>query len=151
MVEGDDYQVLDANGTDANGARFMLPDPDPGGALSESWTAYSVYVRVRGKPTGSADMRSFIWEESTNTWWYSLDVLDLDRLSYNKFKNVSKELLTVNVAADIVVGGVTYPKGRYYLFDPEVAGLFWGWDYQNSGLKLAQLRFYPQMTEIEDW
>src|SRR3989344_3255891 len=37
LTEGD-FQVLDANGTDANGASFQLPNPDPDG---DGTTVYS--------------------------------------------------------------------------------------------------------------
>lgn len=43
LKEGDDFQVLDANGTDADGAKFQLPDPDPDDDLVLS---YSVYARA---------------------------------------------------------------------------------------------------------
>jgi hypothetical protein len=59
LVEGD-YAVLDANGTDQDGATFQLPAPgldayivgDPGDADVES--DYSVFVRPLGKPGGWA-------------------------------------------------------------------------------------------------
>jgi hypothetical protein len=60
LVEGDDYAVLDANGTDGDGALLQLPDPgldpyvvgDKGDADTES--EYSVFVRPLGKPGGYA-------------------------------------------------------------------------------------------------
>ena len=59
LTEGDDFAVLDKNGTDGEAA-FMLPDPDldpylvgsPGDADTES--AYSVFIRPLGKPGGWA-------------------------------------------------------------------------------------------------
>lgn len=60
LVEGDDFAVLDKNGTDEDGALFQLPDPGfepyvtelPFGFDTE--TDYSVYARPLGKPmTGS--------------------------------------------------------------------------------------------------
>jgi hypothetical protein len=60
LVGEDVFQVLDKNGTDADGAKFMLPPPDldpyntgdPGTADTDS--AYSVFVRPLGKPGGWA-------------------------------------------------------------------------------------------------
>jgi len=60
LIEGDDFAVLDANGTDGNGASFQMPLPgldayivgDPGDADVES--SYSVFVRSLGKPGGWA-------------------------------------------------------------------------------------------------
>jgi hypothetical protein len=61
LVEGDDYAVLDANGTDSNGAILQLPDPglDPylvGGDMTgvDTMSDYSVFVRPLGKPGGWA-------------------------------------------------------------------------------------------------
>lgn len=143
LTKGDDFQVLDANGTDGNGAKFMLPDPDPTPDIPDdpvNATAYSVYIRVLGKPWRTADMRSFIYDSGGNIWYYSGEVLNLERKKGKQsFENVSKELLTVYV-------NIGEGLKRYYLFDPEIEGLLWGWDYQNKGLKLAQLRFYPIPT-----
>jgi hypothetical protein len=46
-----DFQVLDANGTDANGASFQLPNPD---SANSGTTTYSVYARALGTPGGNA-------------------------------------------------------------------------------------------------
>jgi len=54
LTEGN-FQVLDANGTDQNGASFQLPNPDPDG---DGTTTYSVFVRALGKWGGSAIMQS---------------------------------------------------------------------------------------------
>jgi hypothetical protein len=59
LTMGDDFAVLDKNGTDGE-ALFQLPDPDldpyiigePGDADTES--AYSVFIRSLGKPGGWA-------------------------------------------------------------------------------------------------
>jgi len=58
LVEGDDFAVLDKNGTDRDGATFQMPDPgldpyivgDKGSA--DTWADYSVWVRPLGKPGG---------------------------------------------------------------------------------------------------
>ena len=46
-----EYKVLDANGTDNDGAKFQLPRADD---TNDGVTEYSVWVRVLGKPGGSA-------------------------------------------------------------------------------------------------
>ncbi|AKD04266.1 hypothetical protein POKO110462_11855 [Pontibacter korlensis] len=43
------FRVLDANGTDGNGALFQLPSPD---LVNDGITSYSVYARALGKPGG---------------------------------------------------------------------------------------------------
>lgn len=58
LVEGDDFAVLDKNGTDNDGATFQLPDPgldpyvvgDEGDA--DTITNYSIFVRALGSPQG---------------------------------------------------------------------------------------------------
>ena len=60
LVMGDTFDILDANGTDADGATFQMPPPgydaynlsDPGDA--DVWSDYSIYIRSLGKPGGWA-------------------------------------------------------------------------------------------------
>ena len=56
------------------------------------------------------------------------------------FKDVTKELTSLVVC---VVDPVTLVETctRYALFDDDFIDFFW--QYDNFGLKLAQLRFYP--------
>jgi hypothetical protein len=138
LGEGEDFQVLDANGTDGNGAKFQLPDPDPDDDLV---TTYSVYARALGSPGG--------WSQSTTCFvdeygdlYCSSDTLTLVR-GHGKqaFTNVSKELLTVYT--DIDGDGIPERTG---LFDDASYDYFWSYD--NHGLKLAQLRFYPISTDV---
>lgn len=140
LAEGD-FQVLDANGTDGNGAKFQLPNPDPD---NDGITKYSVYIRPLGKVGGKADI--------TTSAYYDADgflLLVESELSVSlergkgkqSFENVSKELLYIYV--DLDGDGVAE---RYPLFDEALQDYFW--DYDNNGLKLAQLRFYPISTDV---
>src|SRR3989344_4307572 len=70
LAEGD-FQVLDANGTDSNGAKFQLPNPDEDG---DGTTSYSVYVRALGKPGGSAKMQSCYTDGQTGDTWCAVDI-----------------------------------------------------------------------------
>jgi hypothetical protein len=54
----------------------------------------------------------------------------------NKFENVTKELLFIYADLD----GVGQAE-RYPIFDPALEGYYW--KYDNNGLKILQLRFYP--------
>jgi len=127
LQEGLDFQVLDANGTDQDGAKFQLPDPDPNDDLVLS---YSVWARALGKPGGESKTTTCYLDES-GVKYCSMDTLTLTRSKGpSKFTNVSKELLT------LYIDGV-----RVGLFDNKAYQYFW--DYDNNGLKLAQLRFYP--------
>lgn len=138
LREGDDFQVLDANGTDGNGAKFQLPDPDPDNDLVLS---YSVYARALGKPGGWSNTTACFVDEYGDTIC-SVDTLTLvRRKGKSTFTNVSKELLTLYLDLD---GDGSLE--RVGLFDEETYQYFW--DYDNHGLKLAQLRFYPIETVI---
>ena len=143
--EGESFQVLDANGTDGNGARFQLPDPDPNDDLV---TEYSVFARALGKPGGHSFMTScfeyFDEELGEYVELCSDETLTLERLRGKMgFQNVSKEVLTLVI--DVDGDGVLERLG---LFDEELYEYFW--EYDNHGLKIAQLRFYPISTDVNE-
>jgi hypothetical protein len=164
LTEGE-FAVLDYDGTDG-AAAFQLPNPDPGDG--SNCTAYSVWIRPLGIPGGKAKIRTcaeqcvlkdpitgecVTWEEVC-----SIEVVELERTKgkVKKFVNVSKELLTicaeVCVAWDPITGECSETEWRrLYLFDPLLRGYFW--EYDNDGLKLAQLRFYMEPTcySDDDW
>ncbi len=138
LAEGDEFRVLDANGTDGDGAKFQLPDPDPDDDLV---TTYSVYARALGRPGGWSQSTTCIVDENGDLYC-SADTLTLIRgHGRQRFSNVSKELLTVY--ADIDGDGIAERVG---LFDDKSYEYFWSYD--NHGLKLAQLRFYPVGTDV---
>lgn len=130
-----DFAVLDANGTDGE-ATFQLPEPD---ATNDGVTDYSVYVRGLGKPGGSAQMKSCYWDQQLATEYCSSGEYILDISAHgnnNKFQNVTNQLLYV--WADIDGDG---DLDRTELFSDPLDTYYWYFD--NSGLKIAQLRFYP--------
>ena len=59
----------------------------------------------------------------------------------SKFTNVSQQLLYLY--ADLDGDGI---DERYSLFDDRLQDYFW--EYDNSGLKLLQLRFYEVSTNV---
>ncbi|HMC56220.1 MAG: hypothetical protein DMD35_02045 [Gemmatimonadetes bacterium] len=139
LTEGS-YQVLDANGTDGTAA-FQLPNPDNGSGQ----LAYSVWVRALGKPGGKASMASCFTELSTATTWCNSGELtvNLNRVSGGqKFVDVSKGLL--QVCADVDADPLVTTLQLVPLFSD--LGTDYFWQYDNSGLKLAQMRFYPIST-----
>lgn len=133
------FGVLDANGTDGNGASFQLPNPDPDG---DGVTAYSVFARALGKPGGKSTTTTCVVDTATNETYCSIYSMVLVRdKGQSRFDNVSKELLFVY--ADTDLDGVLE---RLPLFaDP--LDLYY-WDYTNDGLHLAQLRFYEIATTV---
>ena len=153
LTEGD-FQVLDANGTDANGAKFQLPNPDVDG---DGITSYSVYVRALGKPNGSAKMQS-CYTDATGTWCAvslegGVEQIDISRSTgKSSFENVTKDLLYVDYCASFVdanLDGILTADectniDQVPLFGATADEYFW--EYDNSGLKLAQFRFYEVPT-----
>ena len=139
LIEGPDFQVLDANGTDKNGAYFQMPKPDPDG---DGRSAYSVYARALGKPGGSSKLTTCAIDPVTMEEVCSINSL----ISYrskgqSSFKDVSPELLTIS--ADIDGDG---DIDTVSLFDDRLQDYFWSYD--NRGLKVLQLRFYPISTQL---
>lgn len=143
LSESPDYsfQVLDANGTDGT-ASFMLPNPDPDG---DGTTVYSVWARAVGKPGGQAVITTCATVVDTNEDVCSLESLTVTRTKGSKphFENVSRQLLYIYV--DITDDDIDNPR-LYPLFDEAMYGYFW--DYDNSGLKVLQLRFYEIPTDV---
>lgn len=137
LVEGPadifDFAVLDANGTDGDGAKFQLPNPDP---ENDGVTWYSVYARAVGTPGGKADMTTCAFDPVTQETVCSVAVLKVERTKgQQRFDNVSQELLYIYV--DTNGDG---KAERYNLFNNKFQDYFW--QYDNQGLKVLQLRFY---------
>ena len=135
------FQVLDANATDQNGALFQLPAD-----VSTTWT---VWARALGKPKGTADMTTCATVDVTDplTGAVTTEVLcsltttlHLVRTKNAKFQNVTSSLLFVTLStADQAL--TTCTTSTVALFDSCLQNYFW--NYDNHGLKLLQLRFYP--------
>jgi hypothetical protein len=148
LIEGPDYAVLDANGTDGS-ASFQLPNPDADG---DGVTSYSIFARALGTPGGSVTIATCADADLTEGYYEvcSAEPLTLTRTKGGapKFSNVSAELLTVLVPNDILNadGSVLLAAGRYTIFDDALENYFW--QYDNTGLKLLQLRFYEVPTVL---
>lgn len=156
LTEGD-FAVLDANGTDGTAA-FQLPNPDPDG---DGTTSYSVYVRALGKPGGKATMQS-CYEDVDGTWCAAdfaggVEPITLQHTKggASKFTNVSKDLLYVDYCTawsagpDTILGtadDVCTATSQVPLFGNDLLSYYWSYD--NEGLKLAQLRFYEVPTTV---
>lgn len=132
LEEGDTYQVLDANGTDSDGARFMLPDPDPDDDLV---LAYSIYARALGTPGGQATITTCGYDEFGTEYCSTESRVMVRDRGKPVTVNVTKDLLTIYV--DLDGDG---KLERFAIFDEELEDYFW--NYDNNGCKLVQLRFY---------
>lgn len=155
------YEVLDANGTDGR-AEFQLPDP----AFDDDGNSgYSVYIRALGQPGGNATMttcaevvddpdldlrgRDAKTLEGQADATCSLEQVGLEVATgkgSKKFENVTQELLTMQleIFIDDVASGICV---RVPIFSETLEGEFW--EYDNNGLRLAQVRFYDQATNVE--
>src|SRR5262245_8697558 len=139
--EDDGFYVVDRNATDNDGALFALPNPDPDG---DGTTVYSVFARALGAPGGSAKMNTCVTDASDGGESCSVITLELKRdKGKSQFDNVSKYLLYVY--ADTDGDGIVE---RVPLFDKRFEDFLW--DYTNTGLKLAQLRFYQCASTVPD-
>src|SRR5262245_61190781 len=125
LFEGD-FEVLDGNACDGR-AEFQLPAPGD----------YFIFIRPLGQPGGGAVI-SLCATDLGDPDDASDDVIVCSnghmlerKKGQSKFENVTEELTTVTTADGDVVS----------LFDPALQDYFWNFD--NNGLRLAQLRFYP--------
>jgi hypothetical protein len=133
------FYVVDRNATDNDGALFALPNPDPDG---DGTTVYSVFARALGTPGGGAGMKTYMTDPSDGSEICSVITLELKRdKGKSTFDNVSKYLLYVY--ADTDGDGVVE---RVPLFDKRFQDFLWY--YANTGLKLAQLRFYECASTV---
>lgn len=135
LTEGD-FAVLDANATDGTGA-FQLPNPDPDG---DGITSYSVFSRALAKPGGSSITKTCATDPTDGeTICSTLSMVLVRGTGKSKFTNVSSALLYV--VADIDGDG---RLDKVPLFDDRLQDFFW--QYDNAGLRLAQVRFYEIPT-----
>jgi hypothetical protein len=157
LTEGDVFQVLDANGTDNDSAAFQLPlpaecygtlDADTGDIVTPDTCTvrYTVWIRLLGKPGGDMAMYTCVEDPdlaggymcSDPDWWVEL----ARHKGKSTFTNVSKELLFLSADVD-ADGNLEHVQ----LFDPLFDSYYW--QYDNNGVKLAQMRFYVGDYEIE--
>jgi hypothetical protein len=139
------FGVCDGNGFDpayacdgtvvaSAGAVFQLPcDTVTDTCLSGTSQAYTIWARALGKPDGNATATTCLTALDGVTVICNTDnsVLLVRGSGQQKFKNVTKELTTIVTAL-----------GTISLFQDGFLNFFW--QYDNSGLKLAQVRFYAQ-------
>jgi hypothetical protein len=130
------FQVIDANGTDGS-ASFQLPNPDPD---NDGTTSYSVFARALGKPGGTSSTTT-CFTDSTGTYCSVYSMVLVRNKGGSSWSNVSQQLLYVYVDTD-----GDGKLERYPLFSDPLASYYW--DYDNNGLKLAQLRFYEISTTV---
>ena len=154
-----DFGVIDANGTDGDGAIFGVPDPCVGTSSTDGCTpTYAIWARAKAG-SGSATITTCADEtgagyDGTDDVWCGSNGITLSKQTANKAIDVSNNLLymtiSVNDATDPQLAACidSGPNGtdggadtyNIYLFDRCFENYFW--NYDNNGLKVLELRFY---------
>lgn len=175
----DACQVLDANATDGP-ALLQLPKPglDPyliGGDMDgvDTVSDYSVYVRSLGKPGGFATIttcaelldsnfagllsgeflrvlnRNGEFGGSASIEQVGQEITMRDK-GKSSFTNVTAQLLTIvfKVEVQLADGSIAIDYVRVPIFSDIIQGEYW--EYDNNGLKLLQVRFYPVGTDVSE-
>lgn len=158
-THADEFGVIDANGTDGDGAIFGVPDPCVGTSSTDGCTpTYAIWARAKAG-SGSATITTCADEtgagfDGTDDVWCGSNGITLSKQTANKAIDVSNNLLymtiSVNDATDPQLAACidSGPNGtdgqadtyNIYLFDRCFENYFW--NYDNNGLKVLELRFY---------
>lgn len=150
LQEGD-FAVIDADATDGKGI-FQLPkpentvvtDPVTGEVTSFEPGAYTVWIRAVGTPGGSGTLETcatdpdLIAADATADGYVCSEynvILARDK-GKQTFGDVTQELTTVTYYDSLLDKYITVD-----IFDEQLEGYLW--EFNNNGLKVVQLRFYP--------
>lgn len=138
------FQVIDGNACD--GAIFQLPKNDCTTltVTEVSGCDYDVYIRGLGSPQNNpySQMTTCRIDTTLNEYQCSTETVTVERnKGKSTFSNVTKELTTL--CLDTTLDSVVKCDTRVTLFESDMYQYFW--DYDNHGLRLAQLRFYPRV------
>ncbi len=135
------FQVIDGNACD--GAIFQLPRNEctiDGITVDEDSCDYQVFIRALGSPQNNpyAEMTTCRIDEAAGEFQCSTETVTVQRFKgKSTFDNVTKELTTLCLDTD----ADNVCDTRVLLFEDDNFTYFW--DYDNHGLRLAQIRFYP--------
>ncbi len=152
-----EFQVCDGNGFDAaydcsgkligrgNGAVFQLPcntavPTDFTCDQSKASASYQVWGRALGQPGGSATITTCAFDDLGTLICSSENTLNVFSRGKGKqtFQNVTSALTTLQSVCFDLGGIVTC--GSVSLFNSVLQDYFW--QYDNNGLRLAQIRLY---------
>jgi hypothetical protein len=133
LAPGTDFQVVDGNACDKDGAKFTLPED-----IATNW---EIYARELGKPGGKGEITTCAVDPTTQEVVCSMTSVELERKAGRPlWKKVTYELTTIDYCILQAGGGCIAAQVK--LFDDEFQNYFW--DYDNNGLRLVQLRFYAK-------
>ena len=152
---GEDFQVLDGNATDDDIAIVQVPfefceDYDSG---CQDLLSYDVYAVGLGKPNGAAILTpECAWTDSDYgdcTDALLLDTIEIKRTNNNSNKPKRENItdlfratgcLDMDESGGETSGDICFEN--VWIFNIEQLAYYF-WDYDNNGLKLMQVRFYP--------
>lgn len=177
LVEGEEFDILDANGTDSDGALFQMPAPDLDAynledkGDADTMSAYSIYIRSLGKPGGwatittcaeladstfagllSGKLSSVLNREGLFGGYASVEQVGQDITERPKgksqFYNVTAELTTIVFKVEVELADGTIIVE--YVRVPIFNDIIEGeyWEYDNHGLKLLQVWIYDNSTDV---
>lgn len=136
----DQFQVLDGNACDGE-AIIAVPYQDYG-TLS-----YNVYATALGKPNGKAGVAANITFEEGTYGSLHMGTFDLKRLKGKPKPEDISDIFRASGWIDVDASGDFVPEVDISFNDVWVFNvptlLDYLWQYDNQGLKLMQVRFYP--------
>lgn len=145
FLSSGEFQVLDGNACDGDGAKFQLP-----GDVATHW---NIWARALAKPGGQATMTLCGVDDMGTTsnaddvvfCNTGEDVLSLKRSTGKpQWQNVTSQLTQLTACVDLNNDSIVSADEcrDVDLFAADLYQYFW--DFDNAGLRLAQLRFYPK-------
>jgi len=140
IANPDQFQVLDGNATDGS-ATIAVPFQDYG-TLS-----YNVYATALGKPGGLADVTATVTFEDGTYGSLLMGSFELKRSKGSPKPVDISDIFRADGWIDVDSSGAFDPAVDTSFNDVWVFNvptlLSYLWDYNNQGLKLMQVRFYP--------
>lgn len=140
LNESNTFAVVDCDATDKDGGLFDLPAPNNTYNSDGTWAGpgnYTVWARAVGTPGGNGNITTCATDNTTLEQVCSLNSVLLFRTKGKQsFADVTQQLTAVTYYNATLGKNVTVD-----IFDPSLYGYFWSYD--NNGIKVVQLRFYP--------
>jgi len=132
LSPGTNFYVLDNNALDGKAA-FQLPPP----TTTSGSPQYTVWARAVGTPGGHSSLTTCATDPTTGEQICSLNqVITMRTQGKQSFTDVTSQLTTL-----CYVNQTTGQTTCVNIFDPTFQNYLWSYD--NNGVKVLQLRFYP--------
>ena len=150
---GNKFDVLDANGTDSNGATLLVPCDPLSATNLDPDVCFDVYATALGTPGGQADVDVICTFDSTCLGCDidGTDTCDTGNIDFSLARSSGKPVqqnitnvfrasgcIDLNASGTCDTGDISF--NNEWIFNIEQL-LSYYWDYTNDGLRLAQIRF----------